>query len=32
MKFWKEFLTDWVPWCALAALGSFLGIVFLAIH
>lgn len=32
MDFWKEFLTDWVPWTALAILGMFLTIAYLAIH
>ena len=31
MTFWKEFLTDWIVWTALAALTCFVGITFLAI-
>ena len=31
MKFWKEFLIDWVTYAALAALTAFLGIAYLAI-
>ena len=31
MQFWKEFLTDWVTYAALAALTAFLGIAYLAI-
>lgn len=32
MKFWREFLLDWVPWVALAVLGMFLSIAYMAIH
>ena len=31
MKFWKEFLTDWIVWAALTALTCFLGIAYMAI-